>query len=78
MTTKTKNHKKRASKEDTNRAADRIVIVDARKLKPSPENALLYRERTAGSSDYARLVESIRRTGVQAPLLVGRQSSFDR
>ena len=49
-----------------------VMLVDARQLTPSPENELLYRERTTSDSDYARLVESVRNTegGVQAPLLV--------
>lgn len=54
----------------TNGEAARIVMVDARELKPSPENEHLYRERTTKDSDYARLVESVRSKGVEAPLLV--------
>jgi ParB-like nuclease domain len=50
----------------------RIVMADARELKPSPENELLYRERTLNDSDYARLVESVHKDGVQAPLLVSQ------
>jgi hypothetical protein len=46
--------------------------MDARDLIPSPENALLYHDRTTADSDFARLVESIRNEGVQAPLLVSR------
>jgi hypothetical protein len=49
-----------------------IVLVDARRLKPSPENAILYRERTTSDADFARLVESVQLKGVQAPLLVSR------
>src|SRR5258707_854471 len=49
-----------------------ILQVDARTLNPSPENAMLYRERSNVDSDFARLVESIRREGVQAPLLVSQ------
>jgi hypothetical protein len=41
-------------------------------LKPSPENAILYRERTEDDSDFARLVESVREIGVGEPLLVSR------
>ncbi len=52
--------------------AKRIVWVDARTLLPSPENSLLYRERTTNDSDFARIVESVQREGVQAPLLVSR------
>jgi hypothetical protein len=52
--------------------APRIIQVDVRTLKPSPENALIYRERARDDSDFARLVESIRREDVQAPLLVSR------
>jgi len=43
-------------------------------LRPPPENAVLYRNRTTADSDFARLVEGIRKDGVQAPLLV----SIDR
>ncbi len=52
----------------------RIVWKDARTLLPSPENAILYRERTTNDSDFARLVDSIRKDGVQAPLLVSQDS----
>jgi hypothetical protein len=45
-------------------------LIDVWRLNPSPENAKLYRERTIEDSDFARLVESIRANGVQAPLLV--------
>ena len=36
--------------------------------------ALLYRERTTNDSDFARLVQSIREKGVEAPLLVSQDS----
>src|SRR5262249_42622104 len=54
------------------RKTGQMVYVDARKLKPSPENATLYRDRSARDADFARLVESVRNEGVQAPLLVSR------
>ena len=54
--------------------ANLIVQVDARTLFRSPENALLYRERNDDDTDFARLVESIRKGGVQAPLLVTRDN----
>jgi hypothetical protein len=50
--------------------AARVEHVDVRSLIPSPENEILYRERTADDSDFARLVQSVRVAGVQAPLLV--------
>src|SRR5271166_6253668 len=50
------------------------ALVDARKLLPSPENALLYRERKPDDLDYRRLVQSIRQIGVQSPLLVSRDN----
>ena len=53
-------------------AAQVVKTVDARYLIPSPENAVLYRERTTKDGDFARLVESVQREGVQAPLLVSR------
>lgn len=46
--------------------------VDAREIYPSPENELLYRERTTDDGDFKRLVESVRENGVQAPILVSR------
>jgi hypothetical protein len=49
-----------------------VVRVDARALRPSPENALLYRDRSADDADFARLVESVRAQGVATPLLVSR------
>jgi hypothetical protein len=49
---------------------EQVVYVDARDLIPSPENETLYRKRGANDADFARLVESVRREGVQAPLLV--------
>jgi hypothetical protein len=49
----------------------RITYVDARRLKPSPENRILYRERGYLDSDYVRLRKSIREHGVQVPLFVG-------
>jgi hypothetical protein len=49
---------------------EQVVHVDARSLIPSPENETLYRKRGAKDADFARLVESVRREGVQAPLLV--------
>jgi ParB-like nuclease domain len=48
----------------------RIVQRRPSTLKPSPENELLYRERTPDDAAFARFVESIRKDGVQAPLLV--------
>ncbi len=51
-----------------------VVYVDARTLTPSPENANLYRERTTENADYARFVESVRKEGVKAPLLVSRDN----
>ena len=47
-----------------------VAYVDARTLIPSPENEVLYRERTPADADFARLIESVRLGGVQAPLLV--------
>jgi hypothetical protein len=47
-----------------------LLFANPRTLKPSPENAALYRERGEKDSDYARLLESVRREGVKAPLLV--------
>ena len=55
-------------------AAQVVKKVDARTLIPSPENAVLYRERTTKDADFARLVESVKRDGVQAPLLVSRDN----
>jgi hypothetical protein len=54
--------------------ANRVHDVDARTLQPSPENSLLYRERGTNHADFGRLVESIRREGVQAPLLVSKDN----
>jgi hypothetical protein len=51
-----------------------IVHLDARAFLPWPENTLLYKERTRKDSDYAQLVESVRRDGVQAPLLVSQDN----
>ncbi|MEX1229495.1 MAG: hypothetical protein WEB58_04600 [Planctomycetaceae bacterium] len=42
------------------------------KLIPSPENDALYRARRLSHPDFARLVESIEKTDVQAALLVSR------
>jgi hypothetical protein len=50
----------------------KVVEVPIDSIKPSPENALLYRDRTARDSDFARLVESIRQGGIHAPLLVSK------
>ena len=50
-----------------------VVQVSVRSLKPSPENSILYRERTKNDSDFARFVESVRRANkVKAPLLVSK------
>jgi hypothetical protein len=49
-----------------------VVEISVWDLIASPENDLLYRERGARDSDYARLVESIRQNKVQAPLLVSQ------
>jgi hypothetical protein len=49
-----------------------VVYVDARTLIPSPENATLYRNRTTKDADFRRLLESVRKEGVQTPLLVSR------
>jgi len=57
-----------------NAKTSRVVYIDARTLLPSPENAVLYRERTSKDGDFARLVESVRREGVQAPLLVSQDN----
>ncbi len=43
-----------------------------RTLVPSPENAVLYRDRTTSDSDFARLVKSVGKDGVHAPLLVSK------
>jgi hypothetical protein len=51
----------------------RVVHVDARQLLPSAENDQLYRERTVNDADYRRLVESVRKDGVQAPLLLSSE-----
>jgi len=51
---------------------DGVVQINVASLKPSPENSVIYRERTAGDLDFLRLVQSIRRSGVQAPLLASR------
>src|SRR6266508_3015335 len=51
---------------------NQVVRVEAWKLIPSPENEQLYRERTLANADFARLVESVRRDGVQAPILVSK------
>jgi hypothetical protein len=59
------------SSKATRRAAQ-VVYVNARTLIPSPENATLYRSRTTKDADFRRLVESVRKEGVQAPLLVSR------
>jgi hypothetical protein len=53
-----------------NRAANTLLYRDARHLQPSPENMLLYRERSINDSDFRRFVESVRENGVQEPLLV--------
>jgi hypothetical protein len=45
-----------------------VKYVDARRLKPSPENALLYRKRGYQDSDFVRTRRSIRENGVLAPL----------
>jgi ParB-like nuclease domain len=50
----------------------KVVVVDPRTLCPSYENECLYRERTTSDRDFARLVKSVRKHGVQAPLLVSR------
>jgi hypothetical protein len=50
----------------------RVHHVDARALKPSPENETLYRERTELDSDFARLVESVKAEGVHDPLRVSK------
>lgn len=55
-----------------NGTVSRVVHVDVRELVPSPENAILYRERTLDDSDFLRLTQSILREGVQAPLLVSK------
>lgn len=47
-----------------------ITYVDARKLKPSPENDHIYRCRTDEDPDFVRLVHSVKEHGVQTPLLV--------
>jgi hypothetical protein len=64
---------KKTPQAHANGKAGRVVYVDARILTPSGQNAELYRARTSKDSDYARLVESVRREGVQAPLLVSRE-----
>src|SRR4051812_4390251 len=45
-------------------------MADGRNFKPSPENAILYKERTPSDSDFARLVEGIDKDGVKNPILV--------
>jgi hypothetical protein len=53
---------------------DLVQTVPLCMLIPSPENAALYRERTVENADFKRLVESIEKDGIKAPLLV----SIDR
>ena len=50
----------------------RVTYVDARTLKPSDENSMLYRDRTDADKDFARLKESIRKQCVQNPLIVSQ------
>jgi hypothetical protein len=50
----------------------KVVEVPIDSIKPSPENAHLYRDRAAGDTDFARLVESIKQEGIHAPLLVSK------
>jgi hypothetical protein len=77
-------HQKSSSPSDGNQPQRQSIPIDAAtrpgpdyvrhlqvsSLKPSPENEQLYQERTYEDTDYARLVDSIRRRGVEAPLLV--------
>jgi hypothetical protein len=56
------------------RKPGRVVQVPMFQLHPSPENETIYRGRTTGNADFARLVESIRRHGVQTPLLVSQDN----
>ena len=57
--------------EDVFELGPQTVSID--ELKPSPENSLLYRDRTAKHPDRKRLIRSIKKTkGVQARLLVSR------
>lgn len=48
----------------------KIVNVSIDSILPSPENSLLYRERTADDSDFARLLQSIRKHGVKDAIKV--------
>ncbi len=63
-------HLTRNGKLNLGQILGKVVKVHIDSIKPSPENARIYRERTANDSDFARFVESIRTNGVQAPLLV--------
>ena len=48
-----------------------IARVPVERLKPSPENVLLYKNRSTSQADFRRFVQSIKETGgVQAPLLI--------
>lgn len=66
--------RKKADRNGQHDGDARIVRKRPASLKPSPENELLYRERTPEDADYARLVESVQKDGVQAPLLVSRDN----
>ena len=58
------NNRNRKNPGRNGKAKDNLIVkMDPRELIPSPENAILYRERTTCDSDFARLVESIRKEG---------------
>jgi hypothetical protein len=48
----------------------RIQMIDVRRITPSPENFILYRQRRPDEADFGRLKASIAANGVQAPLLI--------
>ena len=48
-------------------------LCDPRKLKPSPENETLYKERNENDSDWKRFLEGVQRDGeIQQEILVDR------
>ena len=49
-----------------------VVVRPVNKLKPSPENVGLYKDRDADRPDKQRTIKSIAEIGVQAPLLISR------
>jgi hypothetical protein len=55
---------------DKQTTAEVVERMDARKLIPSKENLILYRDRKRSDKDYARLLKSVRVKCVEAPLLI--------